>query len=752
MDESVVLEEDIDPNYEPTEEELREYAEILGLVLPEDNDLMYLAREGIKARLPKEWKPCQTRGEEIYYFNFETGESVWEHPCDTIYKKKIKDAKTAKKNRHEKNKVKPLQQNKKVSSNLSFSPVQEQPESTEFTKRKKEIEEEMRKFSEQLKKEYSEKVIFMQKQDQKLTVDRETEEIKEKMRKIAVEKDETALKANRLKLDQLKTAIRKQLEKEESETISKQQKKLAEKVEEVKQSFNKVLEEEKYKIVQRINKDSEEALKISRRTAEQEIEALNKDLEFYRKKHQLELDETEELKQRHLKRMEKLSLDLNLEFEKEKKKVERDTEQQIKVARQEENGEISVEDRSLLYNLEKELSTNLNKEIFAIRSDYSEKVLKEKEKVSEQARHKSEKFKLDNSMLIKEELSTKEYDLKSQLKDFIKEYQLKKESDVENILYEHEQKLKHSLEQEEQQLELRTKLGSNKGEDERKFILENQIRNYQREIANYEHQLYVKSNEINKLKDEETKLRTEIKRAEIETEDLNGQEGVIEKVVIADLEKQIQDRENELKKYSEGNEDRVMQLERQVSDLKNILYKQRFAGGDRDEADKIKISLVAEKEELKNMQNMLKQDREKWNREMKEYKANPSERKRQELYNIKRIIEKNIQRHNLRVKELKQAEDMLNLNHYEAERSEDEEIIMEMWRNAENRPVQPGQQYTRQPWQNHNLHVYQRQVNKWSKSREYMKDVMTRHGSWLNNMKEQLNRVMSSPHTIKTFY
>ena len=195
-----------------------------------------------------------------------------------------------------------------------------------------------------------------------------------------------------------------------------------------------------------------------------------------------------------------------------------------------------------------------------------------------------------------------------------------------------------------------------------------------------------------------------------------------------------------------------MQLERQVSDLKNILYKQRFAGGDRDEADKIKISLVAEKEELKNMQNMLKQDREKWNREMKEYKANPSERKRQELYNIKRIIEKNIQRHNLRVKELKQAEDMLNLNHYEAERSEDEEIIMEMWRNAENRPVQPGQQYTRQPWQNHNLHVYQRQVNKWSKSREYMKDVMTRHGSWLNNMKEQLNRVMSSPHTIKTFY
>ena len=54
MEESIVLEEDIDPNYVPTDEEIKEYAESLGLNLPEDNDLLYLAREGIKARLPKE--------------------------------------------------------------------------------------------------------------------------------------------------------------------------------------------------------------------------------------------------------------------------------------------------------------------------------------------------------------------------------------------------------------------------------------------------------------------------------------------------------------------------------------------------------------------------------------------------------------------------------------------------------------------------------------------------------------------------
>jgi WW domain len=162
MEESVVLEEDIDPNYIPTDDEIRDYAESLGLVLPDDSDLLYLAREGIKARLPKEWKPCQTRGEEIYYFNFETGESVWEHPCDTFYKKKVQEAKAAKKLRVEKGKFKtPQPKNAKILNTIGFNPVLEQPDNPEFLKRKKELEEEFKKFSEQARKEYSEKVNFI---------------------------------------------------------------------------------------------------------------------------------------------------------------------------------------------------------------------------------------------------------------------------------------------------------------------------------------------------------------------------------------------------------------------------------------------------------------------------------------------------------------------------------------------------------------------------------------------------------------
>lgn len=55
--------------------------------LEKDKDLFYIAKEGLKAPLPEPWKPCQTREGEIYYFNFETGKSTWDHPCDDYYKK-----------------------------------------------------------------------------------------------------------------------------------------------------------------------------------------------------------------------------------------------------------------------------------------------------------------------------------------------------------------------------------------------------------------------------------------------------------------------------------------------------------------------------------------------------------------------------------------------------------------------------------------------------------------------------------------
>ncbi|XP_051788122.1 centrosomal protein of 164 kDa isoform X2 [Erpetoichthys calabaricus] len=82
----VVLEEDYDENYVPTETEVKEYAKEIGIDPDKEPALMWLARDGIMARLPKEWKPCQDVSGEIYYFNFSTGQSTWDHPCDEQYR------------------------------------------------------------------------------------------------------------------------------------------------------------------------------------------------------------------------------------------------------------------------------------------------------------------------------------------------------------------------------------------------------------------------------------------------------------------------------------------------------------------------------------------------------------------------------------------------------------------------------------------------------------------------------------------
>jgi hypothetical protein len=62
------------------------YATWLGMDLQSDQELFYIAKEGLKAPLPGDWKPCRSPDGEIYYFNFSNGDSVWDHPCDEHYR------------------------------------------------------------------------------------------------------------------------------------------------------------------------------------------------------------------------------------------------------------------------------------------------------------------------------------------------------------------------------------------------------------------------------------------------------------------------------------------------------------------------------------------------------------------------------------------------------------------------------------------------------------------------------------------
>ena len=61
--------------------------------LPEDQNLLYLAREGLKAPIPPNWIPYQSRNGEIYYKHKITQEKIYDHPTDIQYRKKYEQQK-----------------------------------------------------------------------------------------------------------------------------------------------------------------------------------------------------------------------------------------------------------------------------------------------------------------------------------------------------------------------------------------------------------------------------------------------------------------------------------------------------------------------------------------------------------------------------------------------------------------------------------------------------------------------------------
>ncbi|XP_065055604.1 centrosomal protein of 164 kDa-like isoform X1 [Rhopilema esculentum] len=87
----VILDDDYDENYEPTEQEIYEYATVIGIDPDREPDLLWIARQGIVAPLPPDWKPCQDENGQIYYFNFSTGESEWDHPCDEFFRSMVEE-------------------------------------------------------------------------------------------------------------------------------------------------------------------------------------------------------------------------------------------------------------------------------------------------------------------------------------------------------------------------------------------------------------------------------------------------------------------------------------------------------------------------------------------------------------------------------------------------------------------------------------------------------------------------------------
>ena len=57
--------------------------------MPEEKELLYIAKEGLMAQLPPPWQAKELATGEIMYFNSETNEKTLEHPCDEFYRAKV---------------------------------------------------------------------------------------------------------------------------------------------------------------------------------------------------------------------------------------------------------------------------------------------------------------------------------------------------------------------------------------------------------------------------------------------------------------------------------------------------------------------------------------------------------------------------------------------------------------------------------------------------------------------------------------
>ena len=83
----MVLPEEEEGLSQPTEHDVAEYAAWLGADIENEQELLWIVREGLQAPLPEFWKPCHKGDtDDIYYLNTATGDICWDHPCDVHYK------------------------------------------------------------------------------------------------------------------------------------------------------------------------------------------------------------------------------------------------------------------------------------------------------------------------------------------------------------------------------------------------------------------------------------------------------------------------------------------------------------------------------------------------------------------------------------------------------------------------------------------------------------------------------------------
>jgi hypothetical protein len=94
MNDDGELVESVDP--ELFQAGIKEHARHLGIDLEHESEFLWIARESLVAPIPEGWHQHVTANGIPYYYNEQSGESRWDHPCDDQYRQLYRDMKAKK--------------------------------------------------------------------------------------------------------------------------------------------------------------------------------------------------------------------------------------------------------------------------------------------------------------------------------------------------------------------------------------------------------------------------------------------------------------------------------------------------------------------------------------------------------------------------------------------------------------------------------------------------------------------------------
>ena len=548
---SVVLNEEIDDNYEPKEEELFEYAKFLGMVFPEDEEFLYIAREGLKAPLPEPWKPCQTKSGDIYFFNFDTGESVWEHPCDTYYKDLFTDTKNKKKVQTKKP---PLQEPKiplkKPIMGLpkSISPVsfdKKRDVLTEFIQLEKETKESKSSLKDKLESELSSYI-----RDLNIQRDLDLKAFMDSLEKENKKKTESQIR----ELEELESKERKLFGF-----------RLEEKLEQLKQDQEEILDQERKKIKDRVDR---EIVLFEKDLALKHEKNLEEEKKFYdneRKNLLRQIEEHNDNYEKQKKANSRLEEDLKEELKKEEEKIKRENQRRLEEFQRDKEYEVQ---KAMLSARNKKSLSSLQEKIRELKEEYK---VKEECEVRYVKREFEEEWRLLQERLEKasDSFDKQDWEIEKmyQLDELSNKYKTRKQEEFLAIDKEFDKKL--ALEKELIEQEMKAKVSNFTSAESMNFsALEQKINELSREVAYAKEKLKATEDCVQRVRLNNLDLQ---KRQEgIKRRNESQLENLPESTKIAELRYKLQEKDQIIERLRLSAPEKLLRLENEIREIRNL--------------------------------------------------------------------------------------------------------------------------------------------------------------------------------------